>query len=295
MDNNAYHNRVLLSDVEETGLLTLYCRALDAQKKDPILNDRKALEMARALDPVLRQSSSDLVRRLPTGKIDPRLVTHIALRALQYDAYVNMFLAEHPSAVLVNLGCGLDTRFFRVNNGTMQCVDLDLPDMIEFKRKLLPETNCYQMIGCSVFDTAWMDVVDALAGKAIMFQAEGVFMYLEEEKVRNLLCILVERFPGSEMVCEVVSEKWVKGFWRRMASFKKSRQLHIGKEADYQFGLEDPTSMEEWHAAIRFLDAWSYFESEHPKLGWMKVLRRFKLFNRLQYTVHYKLGEAHAG
>ena len=280
---------IQFSDVEETGLLTLYCKAIESQSKNPIMVDEKAIEAANKLDPVLERSQSKLLRKLVTRKIDQRAVVHIALRAQKYDVYALDFLKKNPDAVIVNMGCGMDTRFFRIDNGSLRFFDVDLPEMIAFKKKIFNENERYQMISNSVFDYGWMDILEKTKAKKIMFQAEGVFMYLEPKKVRQLVLDLRERFPGSELVCEVVRKQWTSGTWGKMASMKMSRRLNMGKQAGYYFGLDHPKEMEAWHSGIEYLGQWSYFESNHKKLGFMRMFGKSKYFKETQYTVHYKL------
>jgi methyltransferase (TIGR00027 family) len=280
---------ILLSDVEETGLLTLYCKAIESQSDSPIMIDEKAIDAVNQLDPILERSESKLLRNLVSRKIDKRAVVHIALRAQKYDAIALDFMKSNQTAVIVNLGCGMDTRYFRIDDGNIRFFDVDLPDMIAFKQKIFPVNTRYQMIPKSIFDYGWMDVVEKSGRKKIMFQAEGVFMYLDPEKVRQLVLDIRERFPGSELVCEVVRKQWTSGAWGKMASMKMTRRLNMGKQAGFNFGLDHPKEMESWHPGIQFLSQWSYFESKHEKLGYMRMFGKSKYFKETQYTVHYKL------
>ncbi|MEZ4716111.1 MAG: class I SAM-dependent methyltransferase [Caldilineaceae bacterium] len=118
---------------------------------------------------------------------------------------------RHPDGMLVNLGCGLDTRFQRLDDGVLELTDLDLPTVIALKRALLPEEDRYRMIASSILDFAWMDLIPA-RGRRILFLAEGVFMYLPESDVRNLVLTLQQRFPGCELLCEVFNRKWLEGW-----------------------------------------------------------------------------------
>ena len=99
--------------------------------------------------------------------------------AREFDRCVREFLAAHPDAVVVELGCGLDTRFYRVDNGPVTWYDLDLPEVIALRRRVLEEMPRHAFIGCSVVDFAWMNTVQPEVGRAYLFLAEGVFMFLE--------------------------------------------------------------------------------------------------------------------
>ena len=158
--------------------------------------DEKAVEISHRLNPVLANSSSSLLRNLAKGKVKEELVVHITLRAKKYDEYAKSFLKENPNGIIVNIGCGMDSRFQRVDNGRMTCFDLDLPEMIEFKKQFYKETDRYHFIAASVFDYAWMDQVAKVEKQPVLFMAEGVFMYLDGEKVKDLILKLQIPFPG---------------------------------------------------------------------------------------------------
>jgi len=124
-----------IADFPATALVTLYCHALESQSEDPVLDDPKAVEITTELNRILSQSKNHLDRMLVSGKIDRNLVIHIALRARHYDEYAGEFLARHPGGVIVNIGCGLDSRFLRIDNGSVIFYDLDLPEMIDLKKR----------------------------------------------------------------------------------------------------------------------------------------------------------------
>jgi methyltransferase (TIGR00027 family) len=278
-----------LGDVSATSLLTLYCHAQESQSEDPILEDQKAVAIARELDGRLAGSDDPLQRDLAGGSLDPRLVVHIALRARRYDDYVREFLAKNPVGVVVNIGCGLDSRFLRIDNGRVTFYDLDLPEVIALKKEFYEETDRYRFIAASVFEYDWFTRVRAHDGP-FLFVAEGVFMYLEKTDVRKLVVKLAEEFPGSELVCEVVNALWLHEPLKRLMSFKMRRELHLGEDAVFRSGIRDGREPEDWHPGIRFLDEWSYFDSEEPKLGRLRIFRHSEFFRKTQWTVHYRLG-----
>jgi len=280
----------LFSDVEETGLLTLYGKAIESQSENPILDDTVAVAMTEKLDPILAKSDSKLLRRLYKRKIDPRLVVHLALRARKYDCYAREFLSRYPDAGIVNIGCGLDPRFQRIDNHSVRYFDLDLPEVIQFKQALLDETDRYRMIASSVFEEEWVHTVKKCGAKHWIFMAEGVFMYLQPDKVKKLVLDLQAQFPGSELICEVVKKSLTKGMLHKIAAMKMKKRFDIGNAAGYQFGLDTPAEMESWRKGIKYLEAWSYFDSNHPKLGMMRTFHKSQYFREMQYTVHYLLG-----
>jgi methyltransferase (TIGR00027 family) len=278
-----------LSDVEATSLVTLYCRAIESRSPDPILYDDKAVEIVCQLDPLLVDSSDRLAHSLSEYHVNKNLVVHIALRARRYDEYARAFLSRHPGGVVVNLGCGMDTRFFRLDDSQLVLFDLDLPGVIGFKRRFVPENERYRMLAASVFDYTWMDDVARSGRGPALFLAEGVFMYLDPAEVKSLVLELQACFPGSELVCEVVNSLWLSKLFKPMVQSKMRRGAGLGQGAVYQFGVPHSRALEAWNEGIQFLDEWSYFDSNHPKLGWVGWFGRLKLFRHTQWTVHYRL------
>jgi methyltransferase (TIGR00027 family) len=281
-----------LSDVAATSLLTLYARALESQSDDPIMEDVKAVEITKRLNPRLATSPNHMLRALANGKVHKQLSVHLALRTSKYDAYTRQFLTRDAEGSVVNIGCGMDTRFYRVDNGKAIFFDLDLPEVIRFKREFVDEGSRYRLIAASVFDYDWMDRVEKEGEKPVLFLAEGVFMYLDPDKVRTLFVELIKRFPGSELVCEVVNSRWLSKSMQPLLRSKMQRQLGMGADATFKFGIANGHEPETWSPDIQLLDEWSYFDSRHPKLGMVGLMGHFELFRKTQWTVHYRLGSA---
>ena len=181
-----------LEGVSETLLITLYVRARESQRQDAMLKDDRAVAM-------VKQLACDF-SRLRMQRHDEIAVI---MRMRKFDRYVCNFLRRHPDAVVVHIGCGLDTRFERVDNGRVEWLDLDMPDVIDLRRKLiLTEDQRYHLLAASVFENGWLEEVECLKPRAFMFVAEGVFPYFEEDQIRSLFLKLRDHFPGSEVVCD---------------------------------------------------------------------------------------------
>ena len=274
--------------VEETGLLTLYGKALESQSCDPILKDAMAEEIVARIDPILQEKDGEMARQLRNKAVDPRLNVHLALRSRKYDDTARGFLDRHPDGVIVNMGCGLDTRFFRIDNGEMLFYDLDLPDIIDLKRRLVPANDRYHLLAGSVLDHGWMGQIQN-AGRPVLILAEGIFMYLPEREVKSLILALQKRFPESELVCELTNRTWVEGLWGKMARLKMRRRLKMQSQSAFQFGVDSPEAFEAWGPGIEFHEMWFYMDENHPKLGWLRIFRGMKIIRTAQYTVRYTL------
>lgn len=278
-----------ISDVSETLLLTLYALALESQSKNPIVVDPKAVEITQELNSELSKSNNKLHKKLVRGKVDKKLAVHIALRAKRYDNYVREFLKHSPDGIVVNIGCGLDTRFSRIDNGRVNWYDLDFPEVIALKKRFFEENKRYHFISSSVLDYGWIEPLLSLNNHSFLFVAEGVFMYLDPSDVKSLVLKLQSKFPGSELVCEVFNSFWLQKPLKGLIDFKLQRELHLGPGATFNFGIRDSKEMEKWHPGIKLVDDWSYFDESEEKLGLLKFFRYIEVVRKTQWTVHYKL------
>lgn len=277
-----------LAEVSETGLITLFCRAHESRSARPQLVDKKAEQVAGQIAPLLIESDSKLLRSLGQGKLRKSLAVMMSARARQYDAYARGFLSRYPHGVVVNLGCGLDSRFERLDDGRLELFDLDLPQMIDFKRQFFTENERYHLIGASVFDEGWRAQIAALQ-RPVLFLAEGLFMYLEEEKVKTLVTALNREFPGAELVCEVFNKKWLQKTRGGIVKYKMQKQLNVGSSAGFTFGVWDGHEMESWDAGIQLLDEWTYFDADLSKVSLMRWMGKIEAFRKIQWTLHYLL------
>jgi len=199
-------------------------------------------------------------------------------------------MKEYPGCTVVNLGCGMDTRFWRIDNGTMGFFDLDLPEVIELKRNLVQETDRYKMLEVSVFDHEWMDTILA-DENPVIFLAEGLFMYLPKQDVKALLSVMGQRVNTGQFVAEMVNEKYTRGINHWLVAFKFKYELVFGEPMTYHFGIKDSNEMEAWSSKLHLIDDWCYFDADREKLGWMRVLGHFKTFRKTQWVVRYRIGE----
>lgn len=263
-----------MNDVSNTALITLKCHVQDAMKDNPVLNDRSSLNAYQHLDSILDQEGKHILNR----RLRRNLVTHTVLRAKKYDDYVIRFLQRYPEALVVNIGCGLDHRFSRIDNGQCAFMDLDLPDIINIKKNIFPAEDRYMQIGQSVFDYSWLDGIRA---PHVLLLAEGVFMYCQEKDVRSLFHELNARIPGTEIAFEVFSSKWLRGWRKKMVDFKLQKQLKFGKAASFQFGIIDSDEIETWSEDYKLIEDWSYFDEirKNPK----------EYLRKLQWSVYYRL------
>ncbi|MFB0537333.1 MAG: class I SAM-dependent methyltransferase [Anaerolineae bacterium] len=248
MTETAYQD---LSGVAGTSLIALYIRAIESQRTDALIKDERAEAVVRQLDQAYLQKTTALTEN--SGRVV------MILKTREFDRFAQDFLRRHPDAAVVHIGCGLDTRFERVDNGRVEWYDLDLPEVIELRRKLIGgEGARHHFLACSVLEDAWLDAVRAHQPRPFLFLAEGVFMYFTEAHVKSLVLTMREHFPGAELVFDAFSP-----FLRWTHNLKVTR---TGIGAHLHWSLKRPQDLERWRDGIRLLDTRYPFQALEPRL-----------------------------
>jgi len=284
MTTEALKNKhmVNLNAVSETALLTLKARVLEAEKPSPLIHDPMGREI---LDRISTQVSAGTLERVLNKKLPSTLTGYLALRARKYDFYTKTFLEEYPDGTVANLGCGFDTRYWRIRDKPWNYVEIDLPEVIQAKREILGNSAEYEMIGSSVADREWIDSISAKQKKRVLFLAEGLLMYLQEHDAIQLFRRLAVTFSESQIVFEIIRKKYTEGFRKKMVEFRINRASGTLAGESYNFGLKQAKEIESYSDSIRVLDEWSYFEDPDIKPGFLRILRHFKAFSRTQWTI----------
>lgn len=178
------------SSVAETLLIPLYMRAKESRQDNPILYDKAAERLADSLE--YDYSQFDGAKLSEVGCV---------VRGWYFDRAVQRFIEAHPRPVVVNVGCGLDTRFQRIENPKAVYYDLDLPEVIALRQELIPEQPGNVYIAASLLETDWMDhLCRKHPDGEFIFIVEGVLMYFYEKQVKSFLHHVASRFGGRRTV-----------------------------------------------------------------------------------------------
>jgi len=213
--------KVHFTKEKETMLITLYGRALQSRSKHPILRDTWAEEAVQRVD-----------YDFDKLKVGQRAALLFACRATQLDLWTTNFLNDHPDATVLHLGCGLDSRFYRIAPpASVRWFDVDYPDVIALRRRLYPERAGYQMIGSSLADLSWLDVVPH--DHPAMIVAEGVTMYLTEDILKALLKALTDHFSSGQLAFDAHTPQLVRWLTKTGANVR-------GTGATFSWGIDDP-------------------------------------------------------
>ena len=185
-----------LDSVPETMLWNLHHRAAEARRPDTVLADPIGVELADRLAPRLE-------RRF--GVAHPLLAQAQALRALRFDQEVLRFVDFNPDGTVVALGEGLETQFWRVDNGRVQWLSVDLEEGVEARAASLPSSERLRSAAGSALDERWIDEVDQTRG--VLITAQGLLMYFQPDQARGLVAGCARRLPGAWMVFDAI-EPW---------------------------------------------------------------------------------------
>lgn len=193
-----------LKNVELTGVVTLFygefCSELNIiPSKDPIR--KKIYDHYKAK---FEHDKTDVHHLLSMDKINFQGIFNVAYRNYKFDEVVREIILSHQPSEVVNLGCGMDTRFFRLSEFNGDYYDVDFKDVIREKKRIIGETGNYHFIETKsiVEESFWEDELLISSENPIII-AEGVFCYIEYPKVVKFVKELFERYPKAILICDV--------------------------------------------------------------------------------------------
>lgn len=151
----------------------------------------------------------------------------------------------------------------------------------------MEENTRHKFIGNSILSQEWISQVKT--GGPYLILAEGLFMYLQEADVKELLQRIQKELGTSEIVCEVTNRFWVEKMKSPWMKWKFRRQLGMTGGAVFSFGIPDSRYFEKWSEKYQFLDEWTYFDEREKKLGWFRLFSSLDVLRKAQWTVHYRI------
>ncbi|MET9024949.1 class I SAM-dependent methyltransferase [Nocardia sp. NPDC004168] len=221
-----------LDPIQETLLLTLQARALDATTRTPILGDTHQAELADRID----YDFTEL-------ELKPSLICGTALRAKKLDDAVRAFTAMHRNAVVLDLGCGLDTRMLRCDPpADVDWYDVDYPEVIELRRQLLPHSP--HPLGVDLTQPGWTQQLPA--DRPAMIVAEGLLPFLPGDTFHTLIREATTHFPTGELA--------LNGYTRFAAWAMKYHPSIKALGISAAQGFDDAHEPETWGARLTLIE-----------------------------------------
>lgn len=230
-----------LSGPAQTMLTTLYCKALDADWDQPILGDGFAKEAVARID-----------YDWPELKVADRWTPLVTIRTAQFDIWAAQFLAVHPEARVIHLGCGLDSRVFRLDPcAGVEWYDVDYPAVIALREKVFPTRPHYQLIATAATDPSWLDQIPN--DRPTLLLAEGISMYLTEQDGIALLQHVVDRFGTGELQIDFYNSLAIRS--------QKTHRLQRQSGSTLHWAVDSPGDILKRVSGIRLLTAVTFFDA----------------------------------
>ena len=224
--------RLDLDPLRETLLLTLYARALDSELPHPILGDTHSAGIAVTID-------YDFAKL----RLKPSLVCGTALRARKLDDAVRTFVAAHPDAVVLDLGCGLDTRVLRCDPpAVVDWYDVDFPDVVDLRARFLPDRS--RCLGADLTTPGWLDPLPR--DRPAMIVAEGLLPFLPGDSFQRMTRELTAHFDTGELA--------INGYTRFAAWSMKYHPTIKAIGITAAQGFDDPHDPETWNAGLTLVE-----------------------------------------
>jgi O-methyltransferase involved in polyketide biosynthesis len=230
-----------LSGPSQTMLTTLYCKALDADWDRPILGDDFAKQAVARID----YDWDEL-------KVANRWTPLVTVRTAQFDVWAAEFLAANPDATVIHLGCGLDSRVFRLDPGPgVEWYDVDYPVVISLREKVFPSRSNYHLVATPATDPSWLDEIPA--DRPTLLLAEGISMYLTEDDGIALLQHVIDRFGSGEIQIDYYS--------RLVVRSQKTHRLQRQSGSKLYWAVNRPSDVLDRLSGARLVDGVTFFDA----------------------------------
>ena len=228
-------HKIEKNTVQETLIIPLFARKVCSELYPNLYRDETSIRLIDEIDydfSEAERKSRSLMQRF--GALE------VAVRQNDLAWEVRDYLKSHPTAAVVNLGCGLDSTGRACDNGSCKIYNLDFPDVIAVRNELLPAGEREENIPCNLNDTAWFFQIDA-SGGAVFF-ASGVFYYFLTEQVKALVQAMAGAFPGGVLVFDAANRTAVKMIaktWLKSAKIKDVGAYFAVSNAPKEIGAWD--------------------------------------------------------
>ncbi len=270
--------KVYKSTIESTMLGPLYARAKYGAIYSDILKDPQAeilLKQVYEMYPNQQEEFAMLEKFM-----DEFASLNFLYRARKFDDEIGNFKFDHPSATIINLGCGLDTSDSRIGDINLKWFQIDLPDGIAFREKLISPIPNSKNIAKSIFDYSWFEDIEFDEQTGVLILAAGLFNYFQENLLKDLCRNLATHFTGGTLLFDIPSV-----LLKKILNSKYKRLGYQG--ADHEFGLGNPKAILKWSNKIKAIYCTIFFKRLDLNPKWNKRTRfLMKLFRTLKF---YKL------
>ena len=272
--------KIYKGTIESTMVGPLYARAKYGAQYPKILKDPQAEVMLKKVYDMYPDQQEEFL--MLEKFLDEFASLNFLYRAKEFDDEIRKFKAIHPSASIINLGCGLDTTNLRIRSSDLSWYQIDLPEGIAFREKLIPPVPNSKRIAKSIFDYSWFDSVEFNEDKGVFIFAAGLLNYFQEEQLKELCNKLATHFTGGTFLFDLPSP-----LLKRIVNRKYKKLGFEG--ADHLFGLANPKKVLNWSKNIKTLSCTIFFKGIKMNPKWnkksrflMKLFRIFRFYKLLK-------------
>jgi O-methyltransferase involved in polyketide biosynthesis len=251
-----------LTPVEQTAFLTEYARALDSRWSRPILGDTLADEVVRKIDYDFAGLG-----------VQTSVVCQAALRAKMLDDRVRAFIEKHPDAVVVDLGAGLDSGFYRVDPPiSVDWYSVDLAGILALRDDVLPANPHSHSVPVSLAEKQWPETIPA--DRPTILIADGLFAFLSEPVIVGIFRRITEHFRTGELAFNDYGRiGWVSRVAIKLYPPKMFKD--VGSQWGYA-GFKDAHHPKTWNPRMTLVEEASLAHQPEVNLfpGWIRVATR---------------------
>lgn len=259
--------KIKLDGVPETLMISARARYLESKRANGIIHDPLTINMLDCIDYSFE------------GKKEVSIGSQVgtSIRTEIIDEQTIEFLKSYPDSVVVNLGCGLDTRYQRLDNGKVQWFDLDMPETIALRRNFFAESDKFKFIAKSILDYSWIDEIPK--DKPTLFIAEGLLMYFAESDVRMILAKIRSSFSKSEFLIEGMSPFIAKNNHVDLKTYN----------AKFKWGIKSGSEINQWNIGLKYINEFYYFDRHKERIpAFIRMFTIVPSFRKAMKIIHLK-------
>ena len=245
----------VLRGVPETLLVPLFYRAKETRSDNPLIKDGKAVEIIKSIDYDFSKCNKWMTQSC------------VVIRTQIFQDVIKAFLKENPESVVINLAAGLDNRFEEMDNGKVKWFDLDLPEVIDMRKRFMSESERRKFVASDVLDFNWVKSLGLQdTSIPVLVVAEGLLPYLPEEKVKQLLSMLSDNFPNCQIIMEIFGSAVVGREWM-VCEFKDIKPKPV-----FFWSPHNAAEVETWDSRFKTLSVENLFDRHQERWRIMRYL-----------------------
>ncbi|HDD0308877.1 class I SAM-dependent methyltransferase [Staphylococcus aureus] len=246
-----------LDGIPESMLIPLIARAKEYEYEKPIIKDALSKKIFDGLDDMYKNVTCDDMSQIG-----------ISIRSVIIDSVTKRLIKDNKNLIVVNIGCGLDTRFHRFNKEKISWIDLDVPESIEIRKTFFKETDSYKMIAKSMLDYSWIEDVKNYkffnSKSNILFIFEGVLMYFDESVMTKLLHTIIKKFGDHNLTFAIeFCSTTIANNTKRHKSVSK-----LSSQPVFKYGYNDLNELDKvLPNKMKVINEYNYFDYHKKRWG----------------------------